>query len=441
MIRACVAALALAAFGCGAPQRPNVILISIDTLRADHVGAYGQPRPTTPALDRIAAAGAVFEQAFAPSPWTLPSHASMLTGLAPARHGLVDVDRVLAPAISTIAEELRAAGVRTGAIVNSAFLGPANGLDRGFERFRHVPETGPRPAAPRMIGEVAAWLDAWQEEPFFLFFHVYDVHSDYIPGPEQRALFVGPYEGPQDGTTAQLRRIRRGEYEPTPADQAHVRDLYAGGVRRTDDALATLYATLDGLDLARDTFVIVTSDHGEELFERGDVLHGRTLYDESIRVPLVVRGPGVAAGSRIAQPATHADLTPTIRALFGLAARDADGIDLGPWLRGEAAPTGRALVAEIAPQRMLDEDRPPRLVAVRTPEAKLIRDLDADRVELYDLVADPGERRDVAAAQPERVAALAPALDAYVAQARAVAEQVELSAEEVERLRALGYAK
>lgn len=436
--------------GCGrdeppaADARPNVVLISIDTLRADHLGAYGYERPTSPNLDRLAAEGVLFENAVAPSPWTLPSHASMLTGLVPARHGVLDADRVLPGSIPTLAETLREAGVRTAAFVNVTYLGPRNGLSRGFEDFRHFDEMRMELSGPPAIAAIRTWLDAHGERPFFLFFHSFDVHSDYRPGPEQRELFVRPYAGPMDGTTAQIRRIREGEYTPTPEDIAHLRDLYDGAIRLFDERLGELFAELDRRGLTERTWIVVTSDHGEEFFEHGGVLHGRTLYEEVIRVPLIVRGPGAEAGRRVEALAQLVDVPNTILALFGAPPLDpTDGIDLGPFLRAGAPPpdgaADRAALLEAAPWKLW-RGAQTHLVGARTQRLKAIHDLGGGATQLFDLARDPAERSDVAAAQPEALLPLRALIDRYAALARGEAGAVALTPEQVEQLRALGYA-
>ena len=424
--------------------RPNVVLISIDTLRADRLGSYGYGRPTSPSIDRLAAEGVLFENAVAPAPWTLPSHASMLTGLLPARHGAIDVDRVLPPTIPTLAERLRSMGVRTAAFVNVSFLGPQYGLSRGFETFRYFEETKMEISAPKALAEIRTWLDSLDERPFFLFLHTFDVHSDYRPGPEQRALFTRPYAGPLDGKTAQIRQIRNGRYRPTDEDIRHLSDLYDGAIRRFDDSLGELLAELSRRGLAEQTHVIVTSDHGEEFFDHGSVLHGRTLYEEMIRVPLIVRGPGVAAGRRVAPLAQLVDLPSTILGIFGLPPFEhSDGIDLGPFLRADAPPpvdtADRIASLEAVPLKLWSKGQT-HLVGARTQRLKALRAYEEESIQLFDLESDPGERRDVARERPEATGLLGAWIDRNVASGAREGASIEFTQEDVEKLRELGYA-
>ena len=429
------------------PGAPSVILVSIDTLRADRLGAYGYERPTTPALDQLAAGGVLFERAVAPAPWTMPSHASLLTGLLPARHGMLDVDRRLPDTTPTLAETIARAGFRTAAFVNSPYLVPKSGLVRGFEHYRYFdiadPDSGRQVlSAEPAIAEICAWLDAHGNEPFFLFFHTFDVHSDYQPGPRYREQFVRPYQGSFDGRSITLNRVRSGEIVPTAADVAHVSDLYDGAIRQLDDRLSKLFDHLRETGLAPHTYVMVTSDHGEEFFEHGSVLHGRTLFEEVLHVPLLVRGPGVPAGLRIPALVALVDVPLTILGLLGIPAETpGDGIDLRPlWQNGgTAAPVRAEAFAEAAPWKLW-RGAQGHLIGVRTERFKLIRDLRSNRTLLYDLVTDPDETHNLSVERPEQVAALAQQLERYLAPVRREAPIGDLSAEEIERLRALGYA-
>lgn len=284
------------------PPRSNLILVSVDTLRPDHLGAYGYDRPTSPELDAFAAAGAVFEQAVSTALWTLPSHASMLTGRYPANHGLRGLGSRPEDGVPTLAEALRAAGYRTVAFVNSTYFAERYGMRRGFDAFEYVKEDKSQVRPSLVTLNAANWLAAVDDEPFFLFLHVYDVHSDYRALPRFSRMFLRPYEGRFDGSTEQLIDVQDEGARIGPADIRRLIDLYDAGIRQTDMVLGQLFDLLDELELADHTLVIVTSDHGEEFFERGSVLHGSGMYDELFRVPLLVRGPGVPPGVRVPDP-------------------------------------------------------------------------------------------------------------------------------------------
>ncbi len=436
----------LLALACAPAGRPRgVILISIDTLRADHLGCYGYERPTTPALDRLAAEGVRFARATAPSPWTIPSHASMLTGLLPPGHGMLDFDRQLPPEVRNLGEILKGHGFESAAFININYLLPASGLTRGFDRVVYHPTRGEggvqTRSAPRAVATVEEALARSDERPFFWFVHTFDVHTDYRPDAAHREAFVRPYDGGLDGSTKTLNRVRQGELAASAEDIAHARDLYDAGIRQLDDVLGGLFAFLEETGLADETLVVVTSDHGEEFLEHGSVLHGRTLYDEVIRVPLLIRGPGVPRGRVVEQPVQLVDVVPTLLALLGLPpAPDLDGRDLSRLWSAGGGPAPEAVVAEAAPWKLWTGSRA-HFVSVTLGDHKLIHELESGESRLFDLARDPGERHDLAAEQPERVAELLAEVEAYRARERAAAGERPLSEEQIEQLRALGYAQ
>jgi arylsulfatase A-like enzyme len=429
--------------GCGpaaTAERPNILLISIDTLRADHLSCYGYSRPTSPAIDRLAAEGVLFEQVVASSPWTLPSHASMLTGLNPRNHGLKSRLAGLQEDIPTLAMLLRDGGYTTMALVNAPDFLPRHGLHRGFEKYREYPprEGGRRVrSGKRQVAQAINWLEEGFDRPFFMFIHNYDVHSGYDPAPEFLDMFATPYDGKIKGSTADLMRARHGELTLSEDDLRHLIDRYDGGIRQLDSELALLFEYLDRRGLSDSTVVIVTSDHGEEFLEHGGVLHGQTMYSEMLDVPLILRGPGLPAGKRILGLAGLSDITPTVLVLAGVDVPKMDGMDLTPtWEVGGAIPEDRLTFAE-ADHRNAEEDIK-RMV--RVGDVKLIYDRLARRQELYDLSRDPSEHRDLATAEPETVQLLMRYLERYEAgEARDAVELPPLSQEELENLRSLGY--
>jgi arylsulfatase A-like enzyme len=438
-----LAALAGAGTACRArPAIERVVLVSIDTLRPDHLGAYGYARPTSPVLDALAARGVLFEDASSPSPWTLPAHASLLTGLYPGRHGVKGHDRYLPAAVPTLASLLGRAGWTTAAVVNSHNLGPRFGLDRGFQQFLYVEEVAAQRApTTRLVDQALAWLRRHRDRPFFLFLHSYDVHSDYASLPEHERAFASPYDGPADGTTAQLIAFREGRVRLSARDAPHLVDLYDAGIRQMDAELGRLLSALSAEGLAEGTLLVVTSDHGEEFFEHGGVLHGCTQYEEVVRVPLVVSGPGVAAGRRVAVPASLLDVMPTVLGRLGVAFPPGlDGEDLGGLLSGGARPglAERVLFGE-ADHHNVEHDI---TRAARRASWKLHFNRLSGEAALFDLRSDPGERTDLAPARPEVARELRSRLDRFLlVQPAAPPPAVTLSPQEVEKLRSLGYVR
>jgi len=431
-----VGALLLACSRAAAPSK-NLVLVSIDTLRADLLGCYGSPRPTSPTLDALAARGVLFETALAAAPWTLPSHASLLTGRYPSRIGVQRAGATLPADVPTWAAWLRERGFATLGIVNSRWLEARSGLDRGFAHHHWV-EENVRRREPSSVGEIAAaWLSLDPPEPFFLFLHLYDLHSDYSSLPSYERMFKTPYAGRIDGSTRQLRAIREGHLKLRKGDVAQLRNLYAAGIRQLDDVLARLVRVLEEQGLTERTFLVLTSDHGEEFREHGSVLHGRTQFDEVLRVPLVFVGPGLPAGVRVREPVSLVDVMPTALALLGQPAPAAvDGVDLSPLWEGSGASLGERFLFGEADWRN-EEDGSLRWV--RQGSFKLIHDRRNGERRLYDLIHDPREQVNVLAEHPKIADELWAALEEFASGARASDGDTWLSTEDLERLRALGY--
>jgi arylsulfatase A-like enzyme len=441
-----------------AAGHPNILLVSIDSLRADHVHAYGYRRETTPALDALAAEGARFATAVAPTSWTLPSHLTLLTGLPPERHGVVaDGQRLTARALF-VSEVLWAAGYTTAGFVSAPYLDAAYGFAQGFDHYddytlakrsftdSHHGETG-----PVIAGLFAEWLAGWEagggQRPFFAFLHLWDAHYDYTPPPPYDRLFDPDYTG--DATADDFERNPRLHAGMDARDLAHVVALYDGEIRFVDATLARILDQLRGRGILDRTVVVVTADHGEEFFEHGRKGHKQALYDESILVPLVVRyPPRVPAATVVGEQVRLMDVPATILALAEVAAPAtfagrADGPtaaarDLTPWMT--AAPGARP--PALAAFADLVGDAPVPLAAVRTAERKLIRERRAGgRDALYDLTTDAGEQ------SPLRAAPDSAALGAELSEWRQawssdrLATALALSDAQRERLRALGYLR
>jgi arylsulfatase A-like enzyme len=448
--------LVLAGAACGAgsapasPRAKNLILISVDTLRPDHLGCYGNPRATSPAIDALAARGARFLDVTAAAPWTLPSHATLLTGLYPSHHGVKSHETRLPEATVTLAEEFRAAGFQTYAVVNSHNLGaPQFALAQGFQAWKYVTETfedrekrlRTGNLGPVVLDEARALLaERDPAQPFFLFLHFYDAHTDWTPKSEHRAAFVEPYDGKLSGDTQQLQGVRNRGEQLSERDLTFLRQLYDAEIRTLDDLLRDFFAELEAAGVLGETLVALTSDHGEEFQEHGSVLHGRTQYQELLAIPWILAGPGVPSGLVLETPVHGVDIAPTLRALLGLEARAAmDGLDVSALFRGESL-EARLLFAEADQNnRRPGEQEVDRLHMVRRGTAKLIEDRHDGGLELYDLAQDPRETRDLAAERPEDVRALRAELERFRGGARKGQTIAAPTAEEQERLDAMGY--
>ncbi len=485
---------------------PNLLLLVLDCVRADGLGSYGNPLPVTPRLDNLAAASRRYTQARAASVWTLESHASLFTGLFPRQHGVNVEQRLLDPALPTLAAALRELGYQTAAFSTNAWVGPHFGLDRGFERFyslwRLLPSQGRLPfprwekalrkrvferhdkGAAKLNTYVQRW---WARErdparPFFLFGLYLDAHLPYQPPPGYAERLLQP---------AALRRARQanqdawaymaGEIPMTDLDFLGLRALYDAEINYVDHKLGELLDFLGAVGGLENTMIIVTADHGENIGDHGLMDHQYCVYDSLAHVPLLIHYPSVFPPGDDDAPVQHTDLFPT---LLDLAAAPPDhrpppraeplGLSLGTKPQDEALP-GRSLLSSdfairnsqfaiiqyTAPHRHRFARRHPRFDPAskgydRTFDAlvrggyKLIRSSRGES-ELYDVEDDPGECQDLAAAQPQRVADLAAALDARLSSLTpAAAAAARLSARDeapaatldpgLERhLRSLGY--
>jgi arylsulfatase A-like enzyme len=449
----------LAVFSCllvSACQRevrvtPNILLISIDSLRSDHLGSYGYFRDTSPNIDQVAAEGARFVTAIAPAPWTLPSHVTMLTGRHPAAHGVSKEDRRLAEEIPTLAEVLQARGYATAGFVAGPYLRSDYGYARGFDLYdESLVEDGKAAhtgtTSPQLIEKVIDWLagegSAPPPRPFFAFLHLWDVHYDFSPPPPFDTMFDPTYEGVVDGTEIGL-------LTPSIAkrDLEHVVALYDGEIRFTDQALGVLLAKLREVGLWENTVVVITADHGEEFFEHGKIGHLFHIFDEAIQVPLIVHyPPEIEPGLVLEEQVRLMDIAPTIlglvevesKALGMPAGAPEQDRDLSPWLRGD-------LFAGRVPQLVsFPENYGGGRVGVRMNEGKLIRH-NRDYYELYNVRPEAGELEKETGKSPEVIAVLAELIEREAAwnewreEGEVTAPAMDMPESLQRQLEALGY--
>lgn len=400
--------------------RPDVVLISLDTVRADHLGAWGDPRGATPYLDRFARRGAQFAGCISQAASTLPSHRSLFQSRAASRTG---------DAFPMLAEILHSAGWATAGFTGGGNVAGELGFARGFDEYAEGP--GFAWSSERYV----AWRAA-SSGPSFAFLHGYDAHIPYDPPPPYDRLYDPGYAGPVVGAeTRHLCRALRGQ-EPgdppvlTPADRRHLVALYDGGLRALDARFGHLMKQLDGTEAGRGALVIVLSDHGEEFWDHGSVLHSHTVYQELVHVPLLMRVPGAAAGRVVAATVRNLDVAPTVLDLMGLPPSPShEGASLREALFG-GAPPALAAPAEMREWKALVEG-----------SWKLVTS-DAGRFTLYDLGVDPGETESVASGHRELARGLAARLASLVASVpvRELSD-TDVSDELRDRLRALGYVE
>ena len=466
------------------PPPQGVILVMADTLRRDHMGVYGYPRPTTPVLDRLAREGVLFRDCVGQATWTKVSAPSLLTSLYPSVHGVKDFMDRLPSSAATLAEAYREAGYATLSLSSILFTGRFSNLHQGFEEVHEdssLAERGSSKTAREYVDRLAAWLEAHRDVPFFVYFHVLDPHDPYRPAPPYDALWADPARSEEhERRGAALRKViadpllrNMGSAMPTRAEFAaagidaethvgHDRGWYDGSIRGLDTEMGRLVERLRGLGLDRRTLFAFTADHGEEFLDHGRMLHGQSVYGELANTALILWGPGtVPAGVEVAETVQSIDVMPTLLDASGLRApAAAQGRSLLPLIEGgnASAREGERWAARPAiTEKAVTVDNgspPPRdteSVAVVFEGWKLVQHVKrppaAPDVELFHHQRDPLDRDDVAARNPEVVRRLSRELDAWrrsVASARLRPDAeaaAALSKEEVERLRALGYVQ
>ena len=439
----------------GGRERPNILLISIDSLRADHLHSYGYPRETSPNLDALASQGARFRYAVSPTSWTLPAHMTLLTSLAPHQHGVNrDLTR-LSPSALTLAEVLHHTGYETAAFVSAPYLRAEYGFPQGFDLYNDytaislVRNAQSQVTSPTLVKLVRRWIDRWSlrqdHRPFFVFLHMWDVHFDYIPPPPYNRMFDPGYTGTITGENFEFSPIFNPRMDPR--DLQHVIALYDGEIRYTDHHLGELFAYLRNKGLFDDTIVAVTADHGDEFFEHGKRAHRNSLYDEVLLVPLIVRYPPATPAGRVIDPPVRLqDVGPTLLSLagvtppagFGMSASQGAnrGLDLSPLFSDTTAGKFPALTAF--------GDLEGRLGSVRTREQKLIISLKGDPApELYDLLQDPGEHHNLATDDPATVERLYQQVKAFRRPGASdlPARPLRVEPEHLKVLKSLGYLR
>lgn len=417
---------------------PQVLLISVDTLRHDAIAALGGAWPT-PHLDRLVAEAQVFTDSYAAASWTKPSHGSLLTGQTPVVHRAFGYETSLHPAVSTLAERFQHAGFRTAGVVHDVVhLDPRFGFDRGFDDYRAVHWTLAQKAR-----HAFGWIGRQQAQPFFYFLHTFEVHSDFhhLPyeAPSVRQADVDERFGTDgygcDGgpcASGRLAEIKAGRLAPIAGEAEILRYLYGESVRHLDTELGRLFDDLRAGGLYDHLLIVLTSDHGELFLEHGGVLHGQH-WQEVLRVPLIIKWPrGRDAGRRSALPVSALDVAPTVLTAAGVGAEGLPGDDLAQLRRAD-----RPIVAGTFSKSVIVDG------------LKLILGRDHAPPLLFDLRADPTEQRNLAAERPGDRRRLRQLLQQRGIRDRALLKELDtlhrriddgsLSDEERARLRALGY--
>ena len=435
--------LAAQALACTpAPEAPNVIVLLADTLRADHLGHQGYARATSPGIDALAAESVVFERHTAHASRTGPSVATLITGLHQRSHGVVnplthfDAKGTLGDAQLTLAEILSENGYTCAGFTANTNVSERFGFAQGYQHYELLRW---RPA-DEINRAALAWLDRWQgSTPLCLYVHYVDPHSPYEAPAEFVKEFVAPdYAGALTGNHRQLDKVVAGAIEVDPADVEQLRALYDAEIRFLDEQLAKLLGELERRGLLENAVVVFLSDHGEEIHDHGSMLHGYTLFEEQLRIPLLIRAPGVSP-RRVARLSRQIDVLPTILELLDIPRPEGvQGESMLPWMRGEASPGPEPPVFAEASLRAV---KTVQLRSYTEDDWKLIETLVPEkRLQLFDLEKDPGEQRDRSESEPERAARMLERMNQLRASLPVGRGQtVELTDEEAAELRALGY--
>lgn len=447
--------------------RKNLLFISLDTLRADHLGSAGYDRNTSPFLDELAHRSARFTNYFAVAPYTLPTHATMLTGRLPLRHGVIsDIDRLDTREVPYLPRILGDYGYVTAAFTGGGFLSEVYGFPVGFDQFRTEDPIEPRAleddardtrggdalAESQGMSDVVSWIAEHRDERWFLFLHTFTIH-DYKPPAADLALF-DTHPTTTEGLD-HFKYIRDREWvdkAPLEGDIQYYVDRYDATIHYTDRVLAAFWKELERAGVLEDTVVVITADHGEEFWDHGSLKHSVTLYDEMLHVPLWIHVPGVHPSESghpplvINEPTSQADLMPTLLELLGIdEALDLDGQSLASFVRGTPIPrtTYTPLVAAV-------ETRLSSRASLRVGRYKIIENNRSSHVrlvapteaELYDRVSDPGETRDLAETDPGRLEKMLEQMKAVEAVLRlgaVTADHAEMTPELMAQLKELGY--
>ncbi len=451
-----------------ADRRPNILLIVVDTLRADRLRAYGFSKPTSPHLDELARSGLRLDHYTTSAPSTLASFTSMLTGRYVHTHGVFRNGVAWPDGLQGVQSELQASGYTTAAFIASYCLSSEFGLDRGFDHFDEnltiAMDDLPLNRLIRRGAEVTeavwTWLDnaAGRGRPFFAMVHYFDPHWPYQPPPPYDTMFGPGYEGPVTGSMQDLRALRQrlGRSGGRPdADSRRLHDLHLGEIRYTDEQIGRLVEQLNESGLAERTLVLVTADHGETFWDHYDYFsHGLTVYDSNIRIPFIASGPGIVGGGRVIETSlSNVDLAPTLLEYAGIEPPPGyEGKSFLPLLRGEVATADarRSDVFSEATRPHLVENNqtwPNRLKArciIRAEKKLMLTPWRGDLYELYDRSLDPAETDNLwaGAAGVALAGQLAADLERWSGHASEIAhDEQAIDPEVLERLRSLGYVE
>jgi arylsulfatase A-like enzyme len=437
-----------------------VILISVDTLRADHLHCYGYERETSPHIDALAEDGVLFENVLAAAPWTLPSHVSLLTGLYGAHHQVYQEDQRMDPALSTLAEHFRSRDFLCSAYTGGGFVSSVYGFSKGFSSYLEgAGGVFHQDSAERMYSAVSEWLDQSRGRDFFLFIHTYQPHSPYACPPPYKIMFLE--EDAQFGHVDLLGHLggKSEIFRPLPdAERRNIIALYDGEIRYTDERLVgPLIEKLKQMGLYDNALIVFTSDHGEEFFDHGGWGHGQSMYNESLRVPLIIKFPHSRhRGIRVPDWVSLVDIMPTMLEEAGIeySGGNTDGISLSEYIKG-GKDDSRRLLADVG-ENILGFHLPRKIAVVQDRDKVIFRERMEEQesaffsvpppyselVEMYRLSEDFEENVNIADTYPSMVNGLISRVNSiYRSAAERRTEKADVDEQVKEQLKALGYIR
>jgi arylsulfatase A-like enzyme len=439
----------------------NVILISLDTLRPDHLGCYGYPRDTSPSIDSLSRESALFQNTFATSPWTLPSHVSMLTSLNCINHQVYHIDQTMDPSLLTLADIFRTKDYFTCAITGGGYVSGLYGFSKGFDSYHVRGAILEKNAAEIGCHYALEWIERHKDRNFFLFLHTYQIHTPYDSPAPFNSLFLKEVSTLTQIDMGHLRFNHENRYRQAAADlRQNIIDVYDGEIRYTDEFLIKpLLESLKKLGLYDNTMIILTSDHGEEFYEHGSWEHTNSVYNETIKIPLIIKFfNSEHEGKEITKYARIIDIMPTILDALDirLPEQHLDGESLFALLSGEEQEKReRIFISELAPNVM--QRHVPKKVAINRDKHKLILNKDfkpedlayffspppeIEPMQVFDLEADPNELENKVHENPQLAQALLDLLKTHNKQkGKVIPQEAELTEELREQLKALGYIK
>jgi arylsulfatase A-like enzyme len=420
-------------------EGPNIVLISIDTLRADHLGSYGYERNTSPNIDKLAEKGVLFENAYSQAPWTLPSVATFFTSLYPVEHSATSITRKLPDQITTLSEYLKNNFYTTTAVVSNLVLGEKSGISQGFYTYDMKPAGRAKNISSHKVTKMGLnYLNKNRDEKFFLWLHYMDPHGRYLR--HQEFDYNTDYSGFLDDKLSP--RILNPILDVlSEEDMSYVIDRYDGEISFTDFYIGKLLDALDEYGLSDNTIIVLTADHGEEFAERTRIGHGKTVYNELIRVPLIIINPfnEDMKGQRISTVVETRDIPTTILALADIKNTQFSGDNIMSQEVESIEQNGNIAFSEGSSSRSKGN----LTHGIIYDQWKLIKNLTDNTYELYDMENDPGEKINLIESEKKNLVNtrkdLLSKMNSFKKQRLVELQKVEFTDEEVERLKALGY--